>query len=146
MYSNSCCTCPFESEIIKISQSSHQMYSNDVLNFQESTTILDVHRKNVWKFIVCTSYFQAIAGKINSVGQGKYPKPHHHHVTLSARIFLIFSRHPSLSSIASGRSSGLHPVSAQSCCMLVLAGRPAFAWPCERVHRSSSLISSSLLL
>ena len=29
---------------------------------------------------------------------------HHHHVTLSARIFLTFSRHTSLLSIASGRS------------------------------------------
>ena len=42
---------------------------------------------------------------------------HHHHVTLSAWISLILSRHLSLSSIASGSSSGLHPVSAQSYCM-----------------------------
>ena len=39
VYSNCCCSCWFESEIIKISQSSYKMYSNDVLNFQESTTI-----------------------------------------------------------------------------------------------------------
>ena len=51
-----------------------------------------------------------------------------------------------LSSIASGRSSGLHPVSTQSCCMLVRAGRPAFARLCEGVHMSLSLMSSSLLL
>ena len=43
--------------------------------------------------------------------------PHHHHVTPSARISLTLSRHPSLSPIASGRFSGPHPVSAQSCCM-----------------------------
>ena len=44
---------------------------------------------------------------------------HHHHnlFVLSARIFLTLSGHPSLSSIAFGRSSGLHPVLAQSCCM-----------------------------
>ena len=36
---------------------------------------------------------------------------HHHHVVLSARISLTLSRHPSLSSIASSRSIGLHPVS-----------------------------------
>ena len=30
--------------------------------------------------------------------------------------------------------------------MLVLAGRPALARPCEGVHRSTSLMSSSLLL
>ena len=65
---------------------------------------------------------------------------------LSARIFLTLSRHPSLSSIASSRSSGLHPVSSHSCSMSVRAGRPAFARPCEEVHRSTSLMSSSLLL
>ena len=30
-----------ENEIIEIGQSSHKMYSNDILNFQESTTILN---------------------------------------------------------------------------------------------------------
>ena len=69
-----------------------------------------------------------------------------HHVTQSARISLTLSRHPSLSSIASGRSSGLHPVSTQSCCMYVRPSWPAFARPCERVHKSTSLMSSSLLL
>ena len=36
-----CCRCSFELEIIKIGQSSHKMYSNKILNFQESTTILN---------------------------------------------------------------------------------------------------------
>ena len=36
MYSNCCCSCSFEAEIIKIGQSSHKMYSNKILNFQES--------------------------------------------------------------------------------------------------------------
>ena len=48
--------------------------------------------------------------------------------------------------IASGRSSGLHPVSSNSCCMYDRAGRPAFARPYVGVHRSTSLMSSSLLL
>ena len=56
VYSNSCWSRSFESEIIKIRQSSHKMYSNNILNFQESTTILNAHMKKVWKFIVCTSY------------------------------------------------------------------------------------------
>ena len=56
VYSNCCCSCWFESEIIKISQSSHKMYSNNILNFQESMSILNVHSKKVWKLIVCTSY------------------------------------------------------------------------------------------
>ena len=46
-----------------------------------------------------------------------------------ARIFLTLSLHVSLSFIASGRSSGLHPVSLHNCCMNVRAGRPAFDWP-----------------
>ena len=71
---------------------------------------------------------------------------HHHHVVLLARISLTFSRHFSLSFIASGRSSGPHPVSSHSCCMYVRAGRPAFARPYVWVHRSTSLMSSSLLL
>ena len=37
-------------------------------------------------------------------------------------------------------------ISSHSCCIYVLAGRPAFAWPYVEVHWSTSLISSSLLL
>ena len=70
----------------------------------------------------------------------------YHHVVPPARISLTLSRHFSLSFIASGRSSGLHPVSSHSCCMYVRAGRPAFARPYVGVHSSTSLMSSSLLL
>ena len=52
MYSNCCCSCSFKAEIIKIGQSSHNMYSNNILNFQESTTILNAHTKKVWKLIM----------------------------------------------------------------------------------------------
>ena len=45
-----------------------------------------------------------------------------------------------------GMSSRLYPVSSHCCCMYVRAGRPAFAWPYVGVHRSTSLMSSSLLL
>ena len=44
------------------------------------------------------------------------------------------------------RSSRLHLVLAQGYCIWVLAGRPAFARPCEGVHRSMSFMSLSLLL
>ena len=40
-YSHCCCSCSFEADIIKIGQSSHKMYSNNIVNFQESTTILN---------------------------------------------------------------------------------------------------------
>ena len=45
VYSNSCCSCWFEPEIIKIGQSSNKMYFNNILNFQESTSILNASTK-----------------------------------------------------------------------------------------------------
>ena len=45
VYSNSCWSCSVEPEIIKIGQPSHKMYSNNILNFQESTTILNACTK-----------------------------------------------------------------------------------------------------
>ena len=45
VYYNCCSSCSFEPEIIKISHSSHKMYSNIIMNFQESTTILNACRK-----------------------------------------------------------------------------------------------------
>ena len=36
VYSNCCSSYGFELEIIKIGQSSHKMYSNNIVNFQES--------------------------------------------------------------------------------------------------------------
>ena len=45
MHLNSYCSCSSESEIIKIDQLSHKMYSNNILNFQESTTILNARTK-----------------------------------------------------------------------------------------------------
>ena len=47
VYSYSYCNCSFEAEILKIGQSSHKMYSNNIVNFQESTTILNAHTKKV---------------------------------------------------------------------------------------------------
>ena len=70
----------------------------------------------------------------------------YHHVVPLVRISLTVSRHFSLSFIASGRSSGIHPVSSHSCRIYVRARRPAFALPYVGVHWSASLTSSSLLL
>ena len=41
VYFNSCCSYSFDPEIVKIGQSSHNMYSNNILKFQESTTIVN---------------------------------------------------------------------------------------------------------
>ena len=48
VYSSSFCSCWFEAEIIKIGQSSHKMYSNNIVNSQVSSSILNAHTKNVW--------------------------------------------------------------------------------------------------
>ena len=49
VYSNCCCSC-----------SSHYMYSNYILNFQESTRILNACTKKVGKRIECTMHFVVI--------------------------------------------------------------------------------------
>ena len=56
VYSNCCCSCSFEPEIINIGQSSHKMYSNKILKFQVSTIILNACTKKVWKLIEGTTY------------------------------------------------------------------------------------------
>ena len=84
----------------------------------------------MWTYFYCTWHFCS---------------NHHHHIALVAWISLTLSRHSSLSFIALGRSSGQHPVSSHSCWMYVRAGRPAFARPCVRVHKSISLMSSSCM-
>ena len=83
---------------------------------------------------------------MNVFTQPLYTYHHHPDAMTLARISLTLSRHFSLSFIASGRSSGLHPASSHSCCMYVLAGRPAFARPYAGVHRNTSLMSLALLL
>ena len=55
VHSNCCCSCSFEPEIIKIGQSSHTIYSNKIVNFQESTTILNAYTKKGWEPIESTT-------------------------------------------------------------------------------------------
>ena len=75
-----------------------------------------------------------------------YSHRDHDNVVPPVRISLTLSRYFSLSFTTSSRSSGLHPISSESCCIYVRDGRPAFAWPYVGVHRSTSLMSSSVLL
>ena len=93
-----------------------------------------------------SSSFEPEIIKIGQSSHKMYSNHHHHHVVTLARISLTLSCHFSLSFIASGWSSRLHPISSHSCCMYVRAGRTAFAWPYAGVHRSASLMSSFLLL
>ena len=71
---------------------------------------------------------------------------HHRHIVPPARISLILSLHFSLSFIASGRSSELHPVSSHSCCMYICSSwSSCFGSAVCGVHWSTSLMSLSLL-
>ena len=49
---------PIAAEIIKFGQSSHKMYSNNIVNFHVCTTNLNACSKIVWKLIV---WFQLLA-------------------------------------------------------------------------------------
>ena len=51
VYSNCCCSCSFKPEIVKIGQSSHMLYSNNIGNFQESPTILNACTKKSGNFL-----------------------------------------------------------------------------------------------
>ena len=59
VYSNCCCSCSFEAEIIKIGLSSHKMYSNNTLTFQESTTVFKLWPEEIiskWTRVSCVFY------------------------------------------------------------------------------------------
>ena len=59
VYSNCCCSCSFEPEIINIGQSSHKTYSKNILNFQESSPISNTHMKyivNIYIYIYIYIY------------------------------------------------------------------------------------------
>ena len=50
VYSNCCCSCSFEPEIIKIGQSSQKIYRNNILNYQAAATISNAHTKKcLWR-------------------------------------------------------------------------------------------------
>ena len=95
VYSNSCCSYLFEPEIIKISQSSHKMYSNNILYFQESTTILNACTKKVWKLIECTTYVRVLLMLSSSSSLCIFFTP----VSLKSE-WLTFLRSPTLTILA----------------------------------------------
>ena len=64
VYSNCCCSCSFKAEIIKIGQSSHDMYSNNILKYQEPATILNACTKKSLETYACTSY-KPVSRRIN---------------------------------------------------------------------------------
>ena len=61
VYSNSCCSCWFEAEIIKIGPSSYKMYSNNILNFYDNFKCpfekgLETYRMH----LVCLVYYKSL--------------------------------------------------------------------------------------
>ena len=71
MDSNSYCSSSFEPEIIKIGQSPQKMYSNNILNIQKSTIILNAYTKKVWIFIEGSSYI-ICTHKLKNSDSSKY--------------------------------------------------------------------------
>ena len=107
----------------------------------------DANKKKTqsWESVLVLVEFYGISTTVGYLMANSVYRYHHHyyHVVPLAGISLTLSRHFSVSFIASGWFFGLHLVSSHSCCMYV---RAAFAWPYAGVHRSTSLMSSSLLL
>ena len=68
VYSNSCCSCSFEPEIIKIGQSSQKMYSINILNYKGSISILNSHTKKVWKRIEGPTYIYSLLSMFRWTG------------------------------------------------------------------------------
>ena len=68
MYSNCCCSCSFEPEMIKIGQSSHKMYNNNTLNFQESTTILNACTKKSGNLLKAPCIYIYFHTRFNQTG------------------------------------------------------------------------------
>ena len=101
--------------------------------------IVRVSLMQLWLIIYCYTLFYLFI-LLHKSYNGLIYYHHHHHVVSPAWISLTLSCHFSLSFIGSGRSSGLHPISSQSCCMYVRAGCPAFARPYVGVHSSWSII------
>ena len=126
---------------MKINNSMTQSLYSECFWSDVHNNYLKLH-KLLFRLCILLNYWCSIVRKLDH----HHHHHHHHNIALVARISLTLSRHSSLSFIALGRSSGQHPVSSHSCWMYVRAGRPAFARPCVGIHKSSSLMSSSLLL
>ena len=83
VYSNSCCSC--SCEIIKIGQSSHKMYNNNIVYFQESTTILNVCTKksgnllNTSRMCVCVCVCVCVTQTIKTAYMSTNSHSFHNH-------------------------------------------------------------------
>ena len=125
VYSNCCCSCSFALKIIKIGQSSHNMYTYWISSvYRHFKCLYKGSLETYWMRYVYMYIYIYISSSSCRTASTDIPDP----------------------LATSPRSSVLHPVSSHSCWMYIRAGRPAFARPCVRVHKSTSFMSSSLLL
>ena len=104
------------------------------------------YRNGIWQKKMC----HANNEKQKTANDAKNHHRHHHHVVPLVRISLTLPRHFSLSFIASGRSSGLHPVSSHSCWMyvrVVVLLLPGHMWGSIGAHHlwARPCFSSSVL-
>ena len=72
----------------------------------------------------CSKYQSVEYLEISNLNGNSHHHHHHHQVVMITRCSLTLYRRPALSSITTGRSDMLHPVSVQGWCMKVLAGWP----------------------
>ena len=86
VYSNCCCSYSFEPEIIKIGQSSHKMYNNNILNFQESTTILNACTKKSGSILKAPRVYIYIYIKFATLVEGDPKAPFSIATTLRCRV------------------------------------------------------------
>ena len=111
MYSNCCCSCSFEPKIIKIVQSSPNMYSNIILSFQESTILNACTQKcpkTYWRYhvlwTICKIILYLTVSKVN--------------VLNSLLLFFVFLSSPPLHILRNGsRSSSLGIINTKTFCV-----------------------------
>ena len=96
MYSNCCCSCWFEAEIIKIGQSSHKMYSNKIVNFQESTTIVNARTKKSGNFLEALRIFWLYIYIYIYIYIGIYIHIHVYTSTSMSIYIFAFTNHPAI--------------------------------------------------
>ena len=111
MYSNSCCSCSFKPEIIKISRPSYNMYSNNILNFQVSSKISNAYTKKILKLIEGTTLLMVplprlMTGSLHMYRVSKRKKYAGDHLVLDPQLVLIQS-FPSLITVTNVKKPSL---------------------------------------
>ena len=115
-----------------IGQSSHKMYSNNIVNFQVSTTILNACTKKVWKLIEYSTYTHTHTNIYIYIYTHTHTHTHTYkwvcvyvHIRISSHVdcmhlFDSLSLHPSLSNFASVFHVLFHGrTSLRSSCLLI---------------------------